>query len=285
MGIIDFILNLVALLLWLSWRSAHLDPVANSTPATLMGTLKKVEPPRFKGWQFLATLVLVLVLRALGYWQLGSPVDWTPKLNLGFVVLAFRSETFTPVALYSLLSFLRFQFIFYFWLLVLTSANRAATEPDPITRLLRLHLGRVARWPGAAQWLLPCLLGATLWVVLYAPLIHCGVLSRVNSWAHLAGQALLVGVALAFSLKWLLPAILLLYTVNSYVYLGSNPLWEFVSTTATNLLAPFHKLPLRIRRVDLTPLLLMVLIVALLHWLPNYAGYQMARRNLTMWPQ
>lgn len=250
-----------------------------------MGTLKKAEPPRFKGWQFLATLVLVLGLRALAYWQLGSPVDWTPKLNLGFVVLAFRCEALVSVVLYSLLSYLRFQFIFYFWALVLTSANRAAIDPDPITRLLRLHLGRVSRWPGAAQWLLPCLLGAALWVVLYSPLVHCGVLARVNSFGHLAGQALLVGAALAFSLKWLLPIILLLYTVNSYVYLGSNPLWEFVSATSTNLLGPFHRLPLRVRRVDLTPILLIVLILLLLHWLPNYADYQMARWNRTMWPQ
>jgi len=250
-----------------------------------MGTLKKVEPPRFKGWQFLATLVLLLVLRALAYWQLGSPVDWTPKLNLGFVVLAFRSESFASVALYSLLSFLRFQFVFYFWLLVLTSANRTTTDPDPITRMLRLHLGRVSRWPGAAQWLLPCLLGSALWLVVYVPLVHCGVLSTVNSKAHLAGQALLVGAALGFSLKWLLPTILLLYTVNSYVYLGTSPLWEFVAATSTNLLGPFHRFPLRIQRVDLAPIMAIVLIILLLHWLPNYADSKMAHWNLTMWPQ
>jgi len=127
-----------------------------------MGTLKKTEPTRFQGWQFLAGLAGILVLRAVVYWQLGSPVDWTPKLNLGVVVLAFRSEAFGTVALYSFFSFLRFQLIFYFWLLALTAVNRGTTEPDPITRLLRLHLGRVARWPALVQLLIPCVIGALL---------------------------------------------------------------------------------------------------------------------------
>ena len=41
MGIVDFILNLVALLLWFNWRTARFDPLAGSTPATLAGTLRR----------------------------------------------------------------------------------------------------------------------------------------------------------------------------------------------------------------------------------------------------
>jgi uncharacterized protein YggT (Ycf19 family) len=111
------------------------------------------------------------------------------------------------------------------------------------------------------------------------------VIAHVNSSTHLAGQAFLVGTALCFSLKWLLPAILLLHVVNSYVYLGNNPAWDFISTTSANLLAPLHRVPLRIARVDLAPVVAIVFIVLLLHWLPSYATWQMARRNLTMWPQ
>lgn len=272
-------------MLWLSWRSVRLDPLAHSTPATLMGTLKKTEPTRFKGWAFLVGLTLILGLRALAYWELGSPVDWTPKLNLGFVVLAFRSETLRTVALYSLLSFLRFQLIFYFWLFVLTAANHSSSEPDPITKLLRLHLGRIARWPAGIQFLVPCLLTAALWLPLQALLVQAGVTARVHSASYLGGQALLVGTALCFSLKWLLPAILLLHIVSSYVYLGNNPIWEFVSITSRNLLQPVHRIPLRIGKVDLAPIAAIILIVLLLHWLPNYATWQMARRDLTIWPQ
>jgi uncharacterized protein YggT (Ycf19 family) len=285
LAIVDFILNLAALLLWLSWRSAHLDPLANSTPATLMGTLKKTEPARFKGSQFLAGLVLLLLLRAFVYWELGSPVDWTPKLNLGFIVLAFRSQAFTTVALYSLLSYLRFHVIFYFWLLLLTVANRSTAMPDPITKLVRLHLGRIARWPGVAQLLIPCLLAAGLWFAFHFLLVHSGVTARVNSPAHLAGQACLIATALWLSLKYLLPLLLMLHLINSYVFFGNNPFWDFVSSTSRALLLPLGRLPLRVGRLDLTPLVGALLVLLLLHWLPNFAAGQLARRNLTMWPQ
>ena len=250
-----------------------------------MGTLKKTEQSRFKGSHFLVGLILILALRALAYWQLGSPVDWTPKLNLGFVVLAFRSEMLGTVALYSLLSFLRFQLAFYFWLLVLTAANRATVEPDPITRLIRLHLGRLARWPALAQLLVPCLLAAAFWLFLHGLLVQAGVIARSNSSTHLAGQAFMIGIALCLTLKWLLPAILLLHVVNSYVYLGSNPAWDFVSTTSRSLLRPLRRIPLRVRRFDFTPIAAILLVFLLLHWLPSYATWQMARRSLTMWPQ
>lgn len=285
MAIVDFILNLAALLLWLSWRSAHLDPLANSTPATLMGTLKKTEPARFKGWQFLAGLILLLLIRAFVYWELGSPADWTPKLNLGFIILAFRSEAFTTVLLYSFLSYLRFHMIFYFWLLLLTAANHSTTTPDTITRLLRLHLGRIARWPAPVQLLVPCLLVAGLWFVLHSVLVHSGVTARVNAATHLAGQAVLVGAALCFSLKYLLPSFLILHLINSYVFFGNSPFWDFVSNTSRALLFPLSRLPLRVGRVDLAPLAGAILVLLFLHWLPNYAAGQLARRNLTMWPQ
>jgi hypothetical protein len=45
MALIDFILNVAALLLWLSWRAIRLDPFIRATPATLAGTLRRAEPP------------------------------------------------------------------------------------------------------------------------------------------------------------------------------------------------------------------------------------------------
>ena len=115
-------------------------------------------------------------------------------------------------------------------------------------------------------------------------LVHSGVVARLNSTTHLGGQALLVGAALGLTLKWLIPAILLVHVVNSYVYLGTNPMWDFVSTTSRNLLAPLRYVPLQIAQIDLAPLVAIALIVLLLHWLPNYATWQMARHSLTIWP-
>src|SRR6266481_4398705 len=123
MGAIDFILNLAGLLLWLSWRSMYFDPLAKSTPTTLVGTLKRAEPRRVKAWQLAAALSAIVGLRALLYWLIGAPADWTPKLNLELVVLAFRSDSFRAALVFSCLSMLRFLVVFYFWLLILAILN------------------------------------------------------------------------------------------------------------------------------------------------------------------
>ena len=71
MGLIDVILNLAGVLLWLSWRSLRSDPLVTTSPATLVGTLRRAEPQRLKGWQLLAGLAVLLLLRALLYRQIG----------------------------------------------------------------------------------------------------------------------------------------------------------------------------------------------------------------------
>ena len=145
--------------------------------------------------------------------------------------------------------------------------------------MLRLHLGPVARWPWLLQVLLPLVVITGLWMALHPLLTHFGIISRVRSKAHLVEQGLLIGVALYFTLQFLLPVFLLLHLVTSYVYLGSNPVWDFVGATARNLLAPLRWLPLRIARFDFAPLAGVLLILLLLHWLPNLILGRMAENN------
>src|SRR5581483_7494968 len=106
MGAIDLLLNVAGLLLWISWRSQRFDPLVRSTPVTLVGTLKRAETKRLKGVNLALVLVSLVVLRAVLYWLLGAPANWTPKINLELVVLAFRGDLFGPALLYSGLSFL-----------------------------------------------------------------------------------------------------------------------------------------------------------------------------------
>ena len=285
MSLTDFILNLAGVLIWLNWRSIGFDPLVKTMPATLVGTLRRAEPRRGKGWQFLAGLAALLLLRALLYRQIGPEAGWTPKLNLYFVVLAFRSDLFLPTLLFSLLSFARVLIVGYFWLLALAMINRRSQEPDALQRMIRLHLGPLARWPWPVQGLLPFVLMTGLWIALHPVLMHAGVVTRSHSNAALVEQGLLMGMALYFSLQYLLPVFLLLHLVASYVYLGSSPLWDFVGLTARNLLAPLQGLPLRLTRFDFTPLVGVVLIFGLLHWLPNLILGKLAQSNLSLWPQ
>ena len=85
-------------------------------------------------------------------------------------------------------------------------------------------------------------------------------------------------MALYLSLQYVLPPFLLLHLIGSYVYLGGNPLWEFVRATARNLLAPLGWLPLRVARLDFAPVVGVVVLLLLLHWVPSL----MPR---SLWPQ
>jgi uncharacterized protein YggT (Ycf19 family) len=285
MGLIDFILNLAGVLLWLSWRSMGMDPLTRTTPATLVGTLRRAEPRRLKGWQFPVGLAALLLLRAVLYRLVGPAADWTPKLDLFVVVLAFPGNLFRSALLYSVLSFVRILVVSYFWGLALVIINRGTAETDALQKMLRQHFGPVARWPRLLQGLLPVVVIAGLWMALHPLLTHFGVISRVHSQAHLVEQGLLIGVALYFTLQFLLPVFLLLHLVTSYVYLGSNPVWDFVSATARNLLAPLRWLPLRFGRLDFAPLAGVLIILFLLHWLPNLILGRMAENNASLWPQ
>ena len=283
MGLLDFILNLVALLLWLHWRSLRFDPLTQRIPATLVGTLRPAEPRRLAGWKWLVGLGFLLATRALVYRGIGDPVEWTPKLNLGVVVPALRGDNLQLDLLYSVLSFMRLLLIFYFWLLVLAAINHRTLEPDPLLKLVRLQLGRCARWPWPWAVSLPVVLAASLWVVLHPLLVHLDLAGPAGSTAHLLEQGALVGMSLLLTLQFLLPGLLLLYIVSSYVYLGTNPFWEFISASARNLLAPLRLL--RLGKLDLAPAVGIVLVILVLHFLPNLLLAELTQHHLSFWPQ
>jgi uncharacterized protein YggT (Ycf19 family) len=285
MALLDLILNLTGLLLWLNWSWRRFDPFTRTTPATIVGTVKRAEPRPMKGWKLLAGLVLLLFARALVYWEIGSAVAWTPKLDLDFVVLAFRSDLFGPVCLYSLLSFARVLVTYYFWVLSLIIINSGVPEPDPIQKLLRMHLGEPGRWPWPVLIFLPIFCMAIIWLALHPVLAAAGVVTRSYTFAHLLEQSLLLTLTLVLSLKYLLPPLLLLCLIASYVYLGASPIWDFVGTTCRNMLTPIRWLPLRAGKVDFAPVAGAILVIALLHWVPHLVQWKLSARNILLWPQ
>ena len=285
MTAINFILDLAALLLVLSWRSVRFDPLNRAVPATLVGTVRRAEPRRLKRWHFLAGLGLLLLVRALFYWQIGPAVDWTPQVDIGRVVLAFRGDLFRTEILFSIASFIRAWIILFTWLLILSVLQGPTANPDPILKLIRLQLGGVARWPAALQVLLPGVLAGLIWMLAYPLLARTEVVHRVSSIPHLFGQAGLVGIETYLSLKQLLPAILLLHLVSSYVFLGNNPFWDFIGITGRKILRPLNGIPLRYRRVDFAPLAGIVLILLLLEVLPRAVENLLDRQGLSLWPQ
>lgn len=273
MGIIDFILNWACLLLWLSWRSLSFDPLAKARPASIASTLKRTEPQRFARWHFLAALAALLLIRAVLYWQIGPAVDWVPNLQLGAISVFFRSDVLRRMLLFSALSFLLTLTVFYTWLLFLAVVNRKATEPDPIQRLVRLHLGWLDRWPWPVQLLVPLVLASVAWLALAPVLAALNLIQPPLSLAHRIEQAIVIGLGTYLTWKYVLAAFLLLWLLTAYVYFGNHAFWNFVGLTGRNLLQPLRMLPLRVGRVDLAPILEIALV---------FLAAELAQRGLTI---
>jgi uncharacterized protein YggT (Ycf19 family) len=275
MGLIDFILNLAGLLLWLSWLSLGFDPLSRTSPATLAGTLRRAEPSRLKRWHFLAALGALVFLRALLYWQIGSAADWTPNLPVGGIdiVIPFRSDNGWRMLLFSGLSFAVTLAVFYLWLLLLSLVNGRTAETNPLQKLVRLHLGRVDRWPWPVKSLLPLLVTALLWYVLSLLLARLTIIPPALSRAHRLEQGLVIGLGSCLSWRYLIGGLLALHLVSSYVYLGNQPFWNFIALTGRNLLRPLRWVPLRLGKVDFAPLVGLALV---------FFAAELAERGLTI---
>jgi uncharacterized protein YggT (Ycf19 family) len=260
MSLIDFILNVTGVLLWLSFRALKFDPLVRTSASSLVGTLRRAEPRRFQNGYLLAALLALILFRGWFYFQIGPTVDWVPSLRLGAIALAFRSDYPDRIFCYSVLSFLLSLAVFYLWLLCLSLVNGRASETDPLQRLVRLHLGQVDGWPWPARLALPFVLAIPAWLILYWGLADLGLIPGGAPMLVRLEQAAIIGLGSYLVWKYLLGAILLLYLLNSYIYLGNHRFWGFVHLTGGRVLAPLRKLPLRYGKADFSPLAAIFLI-------------------------
>jgi len=259
MALIDFILNLAALLLWLNWRTVRFDPLGRRTPATLIGTLRRAEPRRLRRWHLLAVLGGLLLLRAVLYWQIGAGVGWAAgRLNLGIIELSFRSDSFGRILLFSLFSFGLMLGAFYLCLLLLSIL--AGPEPPPFHRLVRMPLGVIDRWSRGVKFFLPLMVVAALWWLASWLLAWLQVIPPPVSPAHHLEAALVIGLGSYLCWKYIIGALLILHLLNSYIYFGKHPVWPYVNAEAQTLLLPLRAVPLRAGKVDFAPLVGMVLV-------------------------
>jgi len=252
MGIVDFILNLAGLLLWVNWLLMTASP-KTGTPTTLLGTLRPAEPSTWRRWYFLATLPVLLTVRAWLYWEIGSGATWAPALNFGVIGVTFRCDLFQRAFVYSVLSFAATLGVFYLWLLLLSILHRQPSSPDPLGRFVRTMLGPLARLRSGWAAFLPLVAGLLLWLPLNGLLVWMNLVPRPDSFLHQLEQGVLVGLGACLTWSHLLAGVLLLYLVNSYVHLGEHPLWPYVRSVAGTFLTPFRRLPLQLGRVDFAP--------------------------------
>ena len=239
MGIIDFILNLAGLLLWLNWRSLRFDPLGQRRPATLIGTLRRAEPRRLRRWHLLAVLAGLLFLRAVLYWQIGSGVGWAAgKLDLGVIELSFRSDLFGRILLFSFCSFGLTLGVFYLWLLLFS----ILAGPEPFHRLVRMQLGPIDRLPRGIKFVLPLALMAPLWWLASWLLAWLAIVPQPVSAMHRLEAALVIGLGCYLAWKVAAGVLLVLHLLNSYIYFGKYPFWNYVTAEAQTLLRPLQTL-------------------------------------------
>lgn len=279
MPLIDLILNLAGLLLWISWRSVPFDPLTQTRPATLPGTLRRAEPTRVRPWHFLIALVFLLVARALFYWLIGPALQWTAGVNLGAISLSFRSDNFQRMLLFSFASFAHIFMIFYLWVLLLSLLNPRSVEVDYGQRFLRIQLGAVHSWPWAVKLLLPFIAALLIWVLPGYLLAAWGIVPATKSWLHRFEQGAILGLSTYLIWKYVVAAVLGLHLLNTYVYLGSHPVWNFINATAHRLLTALKSIPLRIGKVDFAPLLGIALVFVFAELAENGVHKQLAGGN------
>jgi len=258
MSLLDAILNCVALLLWLNWRSIDLSPTIRAGSGSLLSTLKRIEVRQEKTWVYLAGLILLLLVRPIFYQRLGDAYQWVPVLDLGVVRFSFRVQELGKVYLYSTLAFLKIAGVFYWCVIFLAAVHRKLPDTVTYQRFVRLHLGPLVRLP---SWLL--IFGVPLsvlclWAGLQTPMAALGLVPEIRPsaqvWRQGGALALSVYLAWAMPLAWVFG----LHLVNSYVYLGNHDFWNYVNATARRVLEPVRFIPLAIARVDLAPVLALV---------------------------
>ena len=269
MPLINFTLNLAALLLWLNWRSVPVSVPASAL--TLASTLKPTDTRRGSGLAFWIGLPALLLGRALFYWQIGPAVDWTPHLPLGAITLSFRCDAFDRILLYSFLSFGLTLGIFYGWLCLLSAVNSRQTELDAVQRQVQLLIGPLAQFPAIVQALTPFVVAALLWLFWGPFFEHLRLMPPRQSFWQLMQQAVVIGFSLVLSLKYLVAGLLGLHFLNTYVYLGGAPFWNFVTVSARNLAWPLRWC--RFGKVDLAPPVGIAVVLGLAelgnYWLPR----------------
>ena len=237
MNLVNFILNLVGLVLWVASRLA-------GASASLR------HPAR---WLLLPGLAVLVGARAWIYWQVGQAVHWIAPLDLGAVRLDFNSAAFERMPIFSVASFGLFLGAFYLWLLLLSIINEDAQDSNPRLRFIAIQLGWLRRLPAVFRLILPATLLGLAWVGCHPALVDGGLVAAPRSTVHLWQQGAVVGLGAFLVGKYLLLGLLGLHLLNTYVYLGNRPLLASASLTARNLLGLVRWLPLRLGRVDLAP--------------------------------
>jgi hypothetical protein len=269
-GLLDFILNIIGLLLWFNWRAGGLK-TAPTGIVSLAGTLQRTEVIEPQRWFSFACLLALLLIRPLIYCQVGSKVDWIATLDLTAIVLPFRSDLLSRIYLYSTLSFAVALGVVYASLFLLSVVNTKSATTDYFSRLVTLQLGWLGKLPWPMRLLLPPIAGGLLWLALSRTLVDMGILPPPRNTGHAWQIAGTIALCVIVSWKYVLIDFLALHLLNSYVYLGNSSFWIYATLTGNRFTHPLRWL--RFGKVDLASAIALIAVIVGSH----YASVGLAR--------
>ena len=251
MWLINLILNVAGLLLWLRWREKDVRPLASRSQILLATTLKRTraDHPRLI---FLLGLIALLVIRSLLYWQLGEPLNWIPIARFGVIPLAFRSDFFWRIFLFSFYSFGATLGTYYMAILLFSIVNES-DETNAFHKMLMTHLGWIGYLPGFVKLLLPWTTATVLWCALNPLLVAARILPKGKLFKDIAIDGAVFGTGVYLVWEYAIVGVLIIYILNSYIYFGTWPFWDFIDRTGRRLMRPLARIPLRIGKIDLKP--------------------------------
>jgi hypothetical protein len=264
-GLIDFLLNVVGLLLWFNWRASGIRLAAPGV-VSLAATIQRTEVIEPRRWFSFACLIGLLFIRALLYCQIGSKVNWIASLDLTAIVLPFRSDLLSRMFLFSLLSFFVALGVVYASLLLLSVINEKSRTTDYFSRLITFQLGWLGNWFWPIRFLLPPIAAALLWFIASWLFVKLGLIPPTKNSTHAWQIAGIMSLCILISWKYVLVLFLGLHLINTYVYLGNSSFWQFVTLTGNRLCLPLRWLPLRIGKVDFVPVILIVAVLIGAHY-------------------
>jgi hypothetical protein len=252
MNIIDWLLNIACVFLWIDWRSGRIG--RPQTALSIASALRHTGRPSSRGLGSLAALFAILLIRPLFYFSIGPSINWTGSLNFIAIAIPWRSDVLSRMYLFSTLSFLIALGIYYSWLFLLAGVNRhrgPINDEDVMHRFVRGQLGLLDRIPWWLKLFIPSLVAAIFWMLLSILLVELELIPPTQNPNAMRGQATAFALAALLSWKWLLVFIFIVHLLNLYVYLGTHPVWTYLSASARIVLYPLSFL--RVGKFDLSP--------------------------------
>lgn len=278
MNLIHWILNLAALFLWIDWRTGR--ATAQPQPVISLASALRETHRAPRAWGSLIAVLLILLVRPFFYHTVGASLDWTPVTDVLAISIPWRSDLLGRMFVYSTVGFGVTLVYYYGCILFVSAANAGSPKTEVLRRFIRAQLGWLDHLPWFLKLLAPFVAVAVSWAALVPILVQLGMLPATPPPAVLWSQAGILAVAALLVWKWFFVVLFLLHALNTYVYLGTHPVWPFIESVGAKLLKPLFFL--RAGKLDLAPFAAIALILVLTEWLVRPWVFNLFERTLNI---